>query len=121
MVSRFGRFLRKLRIDNNLILKDMADILNVSSSMLSAVENGKKSVPLEWEGIIIDNYSLSESEKEELHYSIVESIKQVRIDVDSSDHSRANVAVSFARNFEDLNEEKLKRIFDILESENKGD
>ena len=115
MVSRLGRFLRKLRIDNNLILKDMADMLGVTSSMLSAVENGKKSAPLEWEYKIINSYNLSEEDKEELHNSILESIKQIRIDIESNDYDRANVAISFARNFEELNEEKIKKIFEILE------
>lgn len=38
MVTAFGKFLRILRE----ILKDMAEKLNVTSSFLSAVENGKK-------------------------------------------------------------------------------
>ena len=42
MLTSLGKFLRKLRIDNNELLKDMAQKLNVSVSFLSAVENGKK-------------------------------------------------------------------------------
>ena len=42
MITSLGRFLRKLRIDQGEILKDMADKLGVSVSFLSAVENGKK-------------------------------------------------------------------------------
>ena len=41
-ISEFAIFCRKLRLDNNQILKDMADVLGVSSSYLSAVENGKR-------------------------------------------------------------------------------
>ena len=47
-LSEFAVFCKKLRIDNNQILKDMAGLLNVSSSYLSAVENGKRKIPDEW-------------------------------------------------------------------------
>ena len=42
MLTSLGRFLRKLRIDRGEILKNMAEKLEVTSSFLSAVENGKK-------------------------------------------------------------------------------
>ena len=42
MATTLGVFLRKLRLANDEILKDMAKNLGVSSAFLSAVENGKK-------------------------------------------------------------------------------
>ena len=42
MLTSLGKFLRKIRIDNDEYLKDMADKLGVTVSFLSAVENGKK-------------------------------------------------------------------------------
>ena len=42
MITKLGDYLRKLRIRNQQILKNMADELGVSSAFLSAVENGKK-------------------------------------------------------------------------------
>lgn len=45
MLTRFGKQLRKLRIDREERLKDMADRLNVTTAYLSAVENGKRTVP----------------------------------------------------------------------------
>jgi transcriptional regulator with XRE-family HTH domain len=101
------------------ILKDMADMLGVTSSMLSSVENGKKSVPLDWEEIIIIAYNLNEDQKEELHHTILDSVKQIRLDIKDDDHERTDLAVSFARNFDELNEERIKEILGILES--KGD
>ena len=43
-INDFGIFCRKLRLDNNQILKEMADALGVSSSYLSAVENNKRKI-----------------------------------------------------------------------------
>jgi transcriptional regulator with XRE-family HTH domain len=45
MLTEFGQYLRKIRIDCGDLLKDMADKLGVTSSYLSAVETGKRNVP----------------------------------------------------------------------------
>ena len=45
MLSMFGKALRRYRIDNDLLLKDMADTLEISVAFLSSVEVGKKKVP----------------------------------------------------------------------------
>ena len=45
MLTKFGKKLRALRLENDQRLKDMADKLEVTAAYLSAVENGKRSVP----------------------------------------------------------------------------
>ena len=50
MLSEFGKFCRKLRMEKNELLIDMAQKLEVKSSFLSAVEVGKKSIPEKWKG-----------------------------------------------------------------------
>lgn len=65
-LTEFGKFLRKLRIDNGELLKDMAIKLNVTPSFLSMVETGKRSVPKKWKEEIEKSYSLSLKQKEEL-------------------------------------------------------
>ena len=44
MLTEFGKFVRKLRIDNGTVLGEMAKSIAVSSAYLSAVENGKKNI-----------------------------------------------------------------------------
>lgn len=58
MLTPFGKALRKLRLDLNISLKDMAEKLNVSSSFLSAVETGKKKIPQNFLKKIITSYKL---------------------------------------------------------------
>jgi transcriptional regulator with XRE-family HTH domain len=41
-LSPFGKRVRKLRIDADLLLAEMADFMNVSTSYLSSVETGRK-------------------------------------------------------------------------------
>lgn len=65
-LTEFGKFLRKLRIDNGELLKDMAIKLNTTPAFLSMVETGKISIPKKWEEEIEKIYSLSLKQKEEL-------------------------------------------------------
>ena len=66
MLTNFGKFCRKLRIDKGELLYDMAQRLKVSSAFLSKVENGKAKPPEEWKESIPSMYSLNEEQKEEL-------------------------------------------------------
>ena len=59
MLTSIGKFLRKLRMSNGEILRDMAEALEVSSAFLSAVENGKKKMPEGWRKKLQTIYSLS--------------------------------------------------------------
>lgn len=65
-LTEFGKFLRKLRIDNGELLKDMAIKLNVTPSFLSLIETGKRSIPKKLEEEIKETYSLNLEQKEEL-------------------------------------------------------
>ena len=65
-LTEFGKFLRKLRVDNGELLKDMAIKLNVTPSFLSMVETGRRSIPKKWEEEIEETYSLNLKQKEEL-------------------------------------------------------
>ena len=65
-LTEFGKFLRKLRVDNGELLKDMAIKLNVTPSFLSMVETGRRNIPKKWEEDIEKIYSLSLKQKEEL-------------------------------------------------------
>lgn len=40
--TKFGEYMRVLRIKNHEVMGDLAKVLNVSTPFLSAVENGKK-------------------------------------------------------------------------------
>ena len=56
MYTEFGKWLRTLRISIGIRLYDMSKALSVSSSFISAVETGKKSIPLDFVEKIIKNY-----------------------------------------------------------------
>src|SRR5438132_9592737 len=80
-LSEFGKALRKLRIDRDEKMKDMADVAGVSVSFWSAVETGAKSVPMEKVEKIISHYDLKGAEAMALRRLAANSKQEVRIRV----------------------------------------
>lgn len=117
MITAFGKFLRNLRMDNGEILKNMADKLEVSSSFLSAVENGKKKIPLDWATKIATLYSLPEKKMSELKRSISETNECLEIGLADLNSQQAELAFSFARKLNGFDDETLKRLWEIFNEE----
>ena len=115
MLVAIGRYLRKLRIDRGELLKDMSDKFGVTASYLSAVENGKRNFPSEWETQIIEHYHLNEAEQIELRNAITESAESVKIELRNVSGSRKNFAFALARRFESLDDAKVEQMKKILE------
>lgn len=89
MTSRLGKILRILRINAGDNMRDMANKLDLSISYLSAIENGKRNVPANFEEKIIKNYNLSEEERNNLREAISFSMEKIKVDVsDISDKKR---------------------------------
>lgn len=119
MLTSLGRFLRKLRIDNGEILKDMADKLSVTVSFLSAVENGKKRMPPAWNTRICSFYNLDEQQQTEFSAAVAETETTLEMNFNGVSMSNRELAVSFARKFAEFDEEQLASIRKILEEDRK--
>lgn len=111
MITDFGKCLRKIRIENNEILKDMASFLGVTPSYLSAVENGKRNIPSGWAEILHKHYEIS---LEELELAIEKSAKSIQISLENKEASDKELAFVFARNFDRLNGKDKERLKNIL-------
>lgn len=111
--------LKEIRIHNKEILKDMADKLEFSSTFLSAIENGKKKVPDNFYSKIIGNYNLSEEEKKELEEAILVANQKIDIDLSNKEISKQKLAISFARSFEDMDEDMVAMLQEILNKREK--
>jgi len=117
MITAFGKFLRILRMDNNEILKNMADKLNVTSSFLSAVENGKKKIPSDWSEKISNLYSLSQIKKTELENAISETNNCIEIGLSNLNVQQRELAFSFARKINGFDDNELNKLWQILKEE----
>lgn len=57
--TELGKFLKKLRIDNDEVIKDMAKKLGVSDSYLSQIELGNRKIPKAFLSRILEAYELN--------------------------------------------------------------
>lgn len=117
MITSIGKFLRKIRIDRGEVLRDMANHLGVSSSFLSAVENGKKKFPEAWKDKLTELYNLSSQQVSEMEEAILDSSKAIEINMENASLSNRLLAISFARKFEELDEETSQKIINLLNNE----
>ncbi|NOL51802.1 helix-turn-helix domain-containing protein [Pelistega suis] len=114
-LTKFGQFIRKYRINNLILLKHMADCLGVSSAFLSAVETGKKNLPPDFEKKLLEKYTFSKEEKQELLTSIDNSKTQEIIQMPEDSFNKELVG-AFCRNFETLDLATKEKILGLLTS-----
>ena len=63
--TQFGRFLRNYRFRNGIIIKEMADALQISPAELCKVEFGRKNPPKDWKILIPQIYKFNKQELDE--------------------------------------------------------
>lgn len=114
MLTSFGKFCRKLRIDEGKLLLDMAQQLRVSSAFLSKVENGKAKPPVEWEEIITREYNLSDDQILELHECICDARNGKIIDISDMTVGDRDMMLEFARKLDTMDPEEKEKIRKLL-------
>ena len=112
MITELGKELRKLRIDEEERLREMAARLEKSASFISAVEVGTKAPPSGFEDLVIKVYGL-----------VAEAAERIRL---AADRSRSAFTIQpntmigrdtaglLARRMNNLSPDQLKKIQDIL-------
>lgn len=118
MHTSFGKRLRSIRLEKDLLSKDMAEILKVSPAFLSAVETGKKVVPQKWPDIIANELGLDDIERHELKQLARDSTMNLKIDLKDANKTQRDAAQIFARSFSNLSDEEAKSIITFLRKEN---
>lgn len=121
MLTPFGEWVRAFRESKGITLREMSRALGKSPSFLSAMELGRKSVSTSIAEEIKNAYGLSEIEFERavraVHASRMFSKVKFENRVEEKDKE---VALLFARNFDDLTDDQTERIRRILEEGNDG-
>ncbi len=118
MISKFGIEIRKIRSRKGDSLRKMAIKLNISSTFLSAMEVGRKNIPIEYVDKIAELYELSNEEIAKLEDSINETNKRVSFELEMMSEAQRNVSLIFARKIktaDDMLLEKLRKA--LLEDE----
>lgn len=115
MKGKLAKFLRKLRLENDEYLKDMASKTGVSISFLSAVENETKKMTDSLLEKIIECYHLTKDQEEELRIASMEANKETTIYLDKLTDSQTKLTYRFARRIENIDDDTLSKIKKLLE------
>ena len=117
MITKFGKLMRIYRMDHGLLLKDMAEMLDVPSSYLSAMEMGRKAVSKEFLNQLLNKYEFTDEECTNIIRAAQDTVYAVKINLGESSLEKRNMALSFARKFDELSDATASKILEIL---NKG-
>ena len=112
--TKFGKIVRKEMIDHDENLLSVAQLLGFTTSFVSAVLTGGKSVPYNWVDELSKHYDLKGSKFDELYDAYCEDKKNVRIDVENVPLTQKKLAVQFQRKLPELDEDEVQSIFNIL-------
>jgi transcriptional regulator with XRE-family HTH domain len=115
MITKFGKMTRRIRQKNEESLRTMAKKLNISASFLSAMEVGKKAIPLEYIDRISQLYLLDSKETDILSDSINETNNNLSINLDAMNNNQKQLTLIFARKIKTADKdliEKLKKALD---------
>ncbi len=125
MATEIAKFLRKLRIDSDKSLGDMAEDLNLSAAYLSAIENGRRTAPEEMKDNLFAKYSLSEGQKLEFARLVAESRKKVEIGLKGIQEDilpeYVDTAVMFAHDLSQMNRQQLAEVKEFLQKLKTGE
>ncbi len=118
-MTEIAKFLRKLRIDNEQSLGDMAGKIDVSAAYLSAIENGKRTAPEDMKDKLFEKYSLSDEQKLEFARLIAESREKVEIGLKGIQEDilpeYVDTAVMFAHDLSQMNRDQLAKVKELLQ------
>lgn len=108
--TEFGKMLRIMRVKQSEKITAMAKKLGYSTSFLSAVELGKKSVPPEMIKQLEEQYALNREQVNELMQQASETLRSVRINATEHNDEGKQTLFAFARVLPELDDEGMRRL-----------
>ena len=113
-MTPFGKFMRNLRLDRGLMLKDSANKLGLTSAYLSALEYGKKGVPGDLLiSRIVSEFGLDRKQITQLKGSVRNSTTRFEVPAKSIPDAFVTANI-FARHLSRLTEEQLREIRTVI-------
>lgn len=121
-LTAFGKELRKIRLDCEEILFDMATKLSISSAMLSGIETGSKAAPDNFVTKLVEQYPTISHRRAELEHLADLTKKSMKLCLDVSDEAK-EVAYEFRRELPNMSSENLQQFKMLLKTmvENSND
>ncbi len=116
-ISEFGRLMREIRKAYGDSLRDLASKLEISAAFLSAMEIGKKKIPVEYASRIANIYNLSKEVEQQIEDSISQSNQKVIINLEELNHSQREASLSFARKISNADPKLIEKLMKALEED----
>lgn len=113
-LTPFGQVSRKLRIDYQMTLKDMAEKLGTSSAYVSAIEVGKKVLTENIINKYIEILCKSKEEIENMRKAADETISSLNINLNNINEDSRGLVVQFSRKINSLSSIEKAKIIKIL-------
>lgn len=110
-MTRFAKFTRTLRIQNDEYLGQMARKLNVSTAFLSRIENGKAKPSEKILTGLCEKYSLNEEQVKELHEIVDEARQKINLSSLQLEPAKEQMVLRFAKSINDFSDAELKEIY----------
>ena len=118
-MTDIAKFLRKLRIESEENLGDMAERLGLSAAYLSAIENDKRTAPEDMKERLFKAYNLPEEQRLEFARLVAESRKKVEIGLAAIQRENlpeyVDTAVLFAHDLAQMNRTQLAEVKELLQ------
>lgn len=114
MLTELGKVLRKLRIDLGETLVRMAEQLDMSATMLSAIETGKKKVPSGFINRLTIVYPNLEEQRASLESLANLANGEAKVPLDDASTEDAELVTELARRFADLSSEEKTQLRQLL-------
>lgn len=114
MATKFGKELRKLRIDHDDNIAGMANKLGVSISYVSGVEAGGKNIPTDWVKKLKEAYGLTAAEVSVLENAFDECAKSINVDLLAITAKQRKVSSMFFRKVPNMSDSECEAIIESM-------
>lgn len=113
-ITELGRYLRAYRLDNNMLLKDMAYELRITPSYLSSLEKGKRRFSTKVFNKVISKYGTDTHKKYNIESAYYKDMGYILIDVTMASNEHIALALDFKDKLIYLNERRVREIAKAL-------
>lgn len=118
-LTAYGKEIRKIRIEKDLTMTNMATTMNLSAACLSAMELGNKEVTPAFIKKLVKELSLSEKDAANLRKAAMQSCRVVRIKLTGAKPANRELAYVISNKIGELSEATCNRLLDLINAEEK--
>lgn len=117
-MTEVGKVLKKIRLNADETLTQMAQKLDMSKAYLSAIENGKRNVPQDLEIKINSIYNLDINLKLELNKAIAHQVSSINFEINNISDKKRELILKIANSH--LEENTIEKLNQLIEKGSKA-